>query len=58
MRSWDEDRGELIELLDRYRATTPEEIQASHPVFGRIKPNDWDVLVWRHLDHHLRQFGA
>ena len=22
------------------------------------EPVDWDVLVWRHLDHHLRQFGC
>ena len=58
MRSWDGDRQELFELLDRYRATPPERIRAGHPVFGRMKPGDWDVLVWRHLDHHLRQFGA
>ncbi len=27
------------------------------PVFGDIDANDWGVLIWRHLDHHLRQFG-
>lgn len=29
-----------------------------HPFFGRLTPLEWDALMTRHLDHHLRQFGA
>ncbi len=29
-----------------------------HPFFGRLTPEQWDRLQWKHLDHHLRQFGA
>src|SRR5687768_18567398 len=25
-----------------------------HPAFGRLTPRAWGVLVYRHLDHHLR----
>lgn len=28
-----------------------------HPSFGRLTPKAWGVLVYRHLDHHFRQFG-
>jgi len=29
-----------------------------HPAFGTMSPHAWSVLVYRHVDHHLRQFGA
>ena len=29
-----------------------------HSFFGRLTPDEWGVLVYKHLDHHLRQFGA
>lgn len=28
-----------------------------HPVFGTLSGRAWGALGWRHLDHHLRQFG-
>lgn len=29
-----------------------------HFFFGRLKPEEWAKLMYKHLDHHLRQFGA
>lgn len=29
-----------------------------HPMFGKMTRNEWGKLVYRHFDHHLRQFGA
>lgn len=29
-----------------------------HPFFGALSGEQWGVLTWKHLDHHLRQFGA
>jgi hypothetical protein len=40
-----------FESLDP-RATWPE-----HPVFGKMTPQAWCVFAYRHMDHHLRQFG-
>jgi hypothetical protein len=34
------------------KATWPE-----HPVFGKMTPKEWSVFAYRHMDHHLRQFG-
>lgn len=28
-----------------------------HPAFGNLSRRAWGVLGWRHIDHHLRQFG-
>ena len=32
--------------------------QHPHPFFGPLKPEQWAILVYKHLDHHLRQFGV
>ena len=29
-----------------------------HPFFGRLTPQEWSRGMYKHLDHHLRQFGA
>jgi len=29
-----------------------------HPFFGSLTPQEWSIGMYKHLDHHLRQFGA
>ena len=29
----------------------------SHPFFGKLTVEEWDSLMYKHLDHHLKQFG-
>ena len=29
-----------------------------HAFFGKLTPDQWGVLMYKHLDHHLRQFGV
>jgi hypothetical protein len=29
-----------------------------HPFFGALTPYEWSRGMYKHLDHHLRQFGA
>ncbi len=47
-------REELLELLEQI-------LQADqlnpHPFFGNLNKKYWGRLIWKHLDHHLRQFG-
>jgi hypothetical protein len=31
---------------------------ATHPAFGAISGKDYGTLIYRHFDHHLRQFGV
>lgn len=28
-----------------------------HPFFGHFTPEQWALFQWKHIDHHLRQFG-
>ncbi|MES1242628.1 MAG: DUF1569 domain-containing protein [Acidobacteriota bacterium] len=51
------DRKTLRELVEQVGTRKPEEPFAAHPAFGRLSRRTWGVLGWRHIDHHLRQFG-
>ena len=31
---------------------------AVHPAFGPLSPREWGRLCWKHLNHHLVQFGV
>ncbi len=55
---WEQDRKTVVALIERFVTTPPDKLGTVHPSFGRMRPRDWDVLQYRHLDHHLRQFGV
>ena len=46
----------LVETLERFSANHGKGLQP-HPAFGALSQKDWGCLTWRHLDHHLTQFG-
>src|SRR5579863_2746227 len=52
---WATDRAELIQVMEAFanRRTFGE-----HPAFGKMSQRDWLVWGYRHVDHHLRQFGV
>ena len=52
-----EEQSTLIELVRRY-GETGAVTQEPHPFFGPMSSAEWDQLMWKHLDHHLRQFGV
>jgi len=49
----------LIGLLENFSAAGPPAC-TSHPhaFFGPLKPDEWAILMYKHIDHHLRQFGV
>ena len=58
-RELDHERQRLSRLIDRFAAAGPAGCTTHpHSFFGRMTPQEWAVLGYKHLDHHLRQFGA
>lgn len=53
--TWEQDLARVEELVGRL-ASTPT--AAAHPFFGPLNHGGWGRLSWKHLDHHLRQFGC
>jgi hypothetical protein len=53
------ERERLSKLIDRFVAAGPDGCTIHpHSFFGRLTPAEWAVLSYKHLDHHLRQFGV
>jgi hypothetical protein len=49
----------LSSLIDRFTAAGPQAFTTRpHSFFGNLTPNEWAILMYKHLDHHLRQFSA
>ena len=52
---FDLDRAQLTALLRRF--VMPGTRYAAHPMFGTMSRELWMIWTFRHVDHHLRQFG-
>jgi hypothetical protein len=49
----------LCALIDRFRDGGPQGCtKHPHTFFGTLTPEEWGRLMYKHLDHHLRQFGV
>ena len=55
---WTVEIGQLRDQLDRFVSRGPAATATAHPLFGRLTGRAWGALVYRHMDHHLRQFGV
>jgi len=55
--SWPEDAARLRALIAESTPPDPAVRIGEHPIFGTMSPRDWGVLLYKHTDHHLRQFG-
>ncbi|WP_158945453.1 DUF1569 domain-containing protein [Granulicella sp. S190] len=55
----EQERKRLCGLIDRLAAGGPQGC-TSHPhsFFGRLTPEEWSAWMYKHLDHHLGQFGV
>lgn len=55
-KQFEKERASLIEMVSRFRQ---ENLTGKpHPFFGKLTPEQWGKGTWKHLDHHLQQFGA
>ena len=53
------ERERLCLAIDRFAAAGRSGCTAHpHSFFGRLTPDEWAILMYKHVDHHLRQFGV
>jgi hypothetical protein len=58
-RDLETERARLCGLIDRFAGGGPAGCTAHpHAFFGPLTPDEWAILMYKHLDHHLRQFGV
>jgi transposase InsO family protein len=58
-RDFGTERARLSGLIDKFAAGGAARCTRNpHSFFGRMTPEEWAILTYKHLDHHLRQFGV
>lgn len=58
-RDFAKEQAALHTLVERFgRGGEAALSKKPHPFFGPLTADEWQQLQWRHLDHHMRQFGA
>ena len=58
-RDFEREKQILIEHIKAFSEGGPAACtKHPNPFFGRLKPEEWARGQFRHLDHHLKQFGV
>ena len=58
-RDFEKEKQELSGLIDQFYYGGPENVgRYPHPMFGSFTKEQWGKAMYKHLDHHLTQFGA
>jgi hypothetical protein len=52
------ERAKLLSLLKEFSGGGEAVVtREPHPFFGPLTPAEWSVGMYKHIDHHLRQFA-
>lgn len=58
-RDFEKEKQELVGLIDKFYQLGPTKVGLHpHPMFGSYTSAQWGQSMYKHLDHHLRQFGV
>ena len=58
-KNFEAEKQELAEVLNQFHTAGPDSISKyPHPFFGKFTLSQWGMSMYKHLDHHLQQFGV
>mgnify|MGYP003640013659 CR=1 FL=1 len=57
-RDLDSEKSQLLALIDEVESKKEQEEWNEHPGFGYFTKQQWGQMQYKHLDHHMRQFGV
>jgi hypothetical protein len=58
-RDFEKEKQRLLELVNQFYNDGPAKVGLHpHPMFGTFSTKQWGQAMYKHMDHHLRQFGA
>lgn len=55
-KDFEQERARLLAALRALRSAGPRDMR--HPIFGQMTAEEVGWAAYRHLDHHLQQFGV
>lgn len=54
----DKEKEALVSLINDFHNEKTRKEWDPHPTFGSFTREQWGQMQYKHLDHHLRQFGV
>jgi hypothetical protein len=57
-RAFEAEREKLAGQIERFSSSSILLHPPRHPFFGKMSAQEWSRLAYKHLDHHLQQFGV
>ena len=58
-RDFEKEKKELTSLINQFYNGGPANVgRFPHPMFGSFTSEQWGKSMYKHLDHHLQQFGV
>lgn len=57
-KDFDQEYATLSKMIEELYQLKNREHWNPHPIFGEFTPEQWGKLQYKHLDHHLTQFGV
>jgi Protein of unknown function (DUF1569) len=55
-KDFEKEKTQVLDMVNRF--TEENIINEKHPIFGKLTKEQWSKATWKHLDHHLKQFGV
>src|SRR5436190_24200 len=55
-KDFEKEKVALVDMINRF--TESAVAGERHPVFGKMSKENWSKATWKHIDHHLKQFGV
>jgi hypothetical protein len=58
-RDFEKEKQELSAMITQFYNAGPEIVgRFPHPMFGSFTKEQWGISMYKHLDHHLKQFNV
>ncbi|MBC7874006.1 MAG: DUF1569 domain-containing protein [Ferruginibacter sp.] len=55
-KDFEKEKQALVQMIHDFSENTMSD--EPHPFFGKLTKEEWSKGTWKHLDHHLQQFGV
>lgn len=56
--NFEEEQDKLLHQIERINCAGKNYVFGMHPIFRQMNRQKWGQLIYKHVDHHLKQFGV
>lgn len=58
-RDFEREKGRILSYIEKIEKLGPEYFDGKEQIsLGKLSVTEWNNLLYKHIDHHLRQFGV